>query len=257
MKTRDVQVWSCGGGTQSGAIAVLIGSGKLPAPDLCFMTDTGREKSSTWPFVDNFIRPWIAKVGCDLIIVKTAELLSEDYAGLKSANGTILLPVYTSQSGTVGKLSGFCSGKWKRDVAERYFRSLGIETATNWLGISVDEIRRVRNQHRNWLALRYPLVFEIRMSRLDCVQLIRSTGWGGPIPHSACYMCPNLSDAEWVEMKRDYREDFEKACVIEMELRQDDPHFWLHPSCTPLASVDFDMQQTMFADRGCTGGCFT
>ncbi len=238
-------------------MAVLIGSGKLERPDLCYMTDTGYEKSSTWPFVDGFIRPQLAKAGCELIVNSTAELVSEDYASIKSANGTILLPGYTTHSGSIGKLSGFCSGKWKRDVAERYFRSLGIETAINWLGISVDEIRRVRNQHRNWLSLRYPLVFEIRMSRLDCVQLIRSTGWAGPIPNSACYMCPNLADAEWAEMKRDWPGDFEKACQIESELRQDDPHFWLHPSCAPLALVDFDAQRTMFADRGCTGGCFT
>lgn len=37
------QVWSCGGGTQSGAIASLIRLGKLPRPDYAFMTDTGRE----------------------------------------------------------------------------------------------------------------------------------------------------------------------------------------------------------------------
>jgi hypothetical protein len=257
VKLIGTEIWSCGGGTQSGAIAVLIGQGKLPKPDLCFMTDTGREKSSTWPFVDNFIRPHIAKVGCELVVVPVASFVSEDYAGLKSANGTILLPGFTSQSGEMGKLSGFCSGKWKRDVAERYFRSLGIQTAVNWLGISVDELRRVRNQHRNWLSLRYPLVFEVRMSRMDCVELIRSTGWMGPIPHSACWMCPNLADNEWREMKQDWPEDFAKACQVERELREGDPHFWLHPSCKPLDTVDFDLQHTMFSDRGCTGGCFT
>ena len=47
VKLIGTEIWSCGGGTQSGAIAVLIGQGKLPKPDLCFMTDTGREKSST------------------------------------------------------------------------------------------------------------------------------------------------------------------------------------------------------------------
>lgn len=257
MKTEDVQIWSCGGGTQSGAMAVLIGDGRLPKPDLCFMSDTGKERSSTWPFVDNFIRPQLARVGCELIVIKTSEFVSEDYSSLKSANGTMLLPGFTSQSGQMGKLSGFCSGKWKRDVAERYFRSLGIKSATNWLGISVDEIRRVRTPHRNWLQLRYPLVFEIRMSRMDCVQLIRAIGWKGDIPHSACYMCPNLSDLEWLDMKQNWPSDFTDACRIESELRLEDEHFWLHPSCTPLASVDFTAQYTMFADRGCTGGCFT
>ena len=104
--------------------------------------------------------------------------------------------------------------------------------------------------------IRFPLVHDVSMKRYEAIRLVESMGWGTP-PRSACYMCPNLADAEWVEMKRDWPEDFEKACQIESELRQDDPHFWLHPSCTPLASVDFDAQLTMFADRGCTGGCFT
>ena len=61
--SHETQIWSCGGGTQSGAIASLIASGELPRPDYAFMTDTGREKSGTWPFVDGFIRPALAKVG--------------------------------------------------------------------------------------------------------------------------------------------------------------------------------------------------
>ena len=122
MKLIDAQIWSCGGGTQSGAMAVLIAQGRLPKPDLCYMTDTG----------------------------------------------------------------------WQEDI-----------------------------------------------------------------PHSACYMCPNLADSEWVDMKTNWPDDFWRAVLIERELRKGDPHFWLHPSCQPLDEVDFDAQQTMFADRGCTGGCFT
>jgi hypothetical protein len=256
-KVEGVQIWSCGGGTQSGAIAALIASGELPKPDLCYMTNTGRERSSTWPFVDGFIRPQLAKVGCELVIAKTEDLATDNYVGLKNTKGTHLLPGYTSQGGSTGKLSGFCSGYWKRDIAERYFRSIGVVSAVNWIGISTDEVRRVRTPHCQWLQLRYPLIFDVRMSRLDCVALIRSTGWTDNIPHSACYMCPNLGDDEWVDMKDNWPEDFERACQIERDLQQDDPHFWLHASCKPLAEVDFYAQHSMFADRGCTGGCFT
>ena len=73
MRLDGTEVWSCGGGTQSGAIAVLIGSGKLPKPDLCFMTNTGREKSGTWPFVEAFICPHLAKVGMELQIIQAAD----------------------------------------------------------------------------------------------------------------------------------------------------------------------------------------
>ena len=118
-------------------------------------------------------------------------------------------------------------------------------------------MRRVRDQHRNWLDLRYPLVFEVRKTRLDCVQLIRWTGWNCPIPHSACYLCPNLGDEEWADMKDNLPDDFEKACSSEDHLRIDDEHFWFHPSCRPLRTVDFHAQQSMFANQGCTWRCFT
>lgn len=251
---KQTEVWSCGGGTQSGAIAVLIGSGKLPRPDYAFITYTGRERSSTWPFVEGFIRLQLAKVGLELTIVKAAEFARLDVFW----NDTVLIPGYTNISGTgVGKLSPFCSGKWKQDVAERWMRSIGIETCRIWIGISRDETRRIRAQHRPWLALWYPLIFEVPMRREECVQLIRDQGWTGHIPHSACYMCPNLSDAEWIDMKMNWPADFRAACDLEAEMYIKDPHFFLHPSCVPLGEVDFFAQTTMFAERGCTGGCFT
>lgn len=247
------EVWSCGGGTQSGAIAALIGQGKLPRPDVAFMTDTGRERSGTWPFVDGFIRPNLARAGVELTIVNASEFARLDVYW----NDTVLLPGFTTLSGQVGKLSPFCSGKWKRDVGERFLRSIGVERCRNWIGISRDEAGRIRAQHRGWLELWYPLIFEIPMRRDECVELIRSMGWLGEIPHSACWMCPNATDAEWLDMKRNWPDDFTRACQLEAETRVRDPHFYLHQSCVLLIDVDFDAQRTMFADRGCTTGCFT
>lgn len=181
MKTQGVEVWSCGGGTQSGAIAVLIKQGRLPKPDIAFMTNTGRERSSTWPFVEGFIRPTLASVGVDLQIIQAADFARIDVFW----NDTVLIPGFTTQGGAVGKLSPFCSGKWKRDVAERWLRSIGIESCRNWIGISMDEARRIRAQHRPWLQLWYPLIFEVCLRRHQCVELIRLDGWLGEIPHSA------------------------------------------------------------------------
>jgi hypothetical protein len=216
------------------------------------MTNTGREKSATWPFVDGFIRPALQSVGLELQIVQAADFVRLDVFW----NGTVLLPGYTNQSGDIGKLDPFCSGTWKRDVGERWMRSIGIK-ARNWLGISRDEARRIRAQHRDWLQLWYPLIFEVPMTREQCKALIRAEGWNGEIPHSACWMCPNQSDAEWINMKLHYPEDFEAACHLEAETRLKDAHFYLHPSCVPLANVDFFAQTSMFEDRGCTTGCFT
>jgi hypothetical protein len=252
--SKPTQVWSCGGGTQSGAIATLIGTGKLPRPDYAYITDTGRERSSTWPFVDGFIRPELAKVGVDLTVVPASEFAKVD---IFWNDTTILIPGFTTKSGEVGKLSPFCSGKWKHDVASRWMRSVGIDTCRNWIGISLDEANRIRTQRSVWQQLWYPLIFEVPMRRHQCVELIRAQGWSGHIPHSACYMCPNLSDAEWIDMKVNWTADFAAACALEAETRQRDQHFFLHPACVPLAEVDFFAQHTMFSERGCTGGCFT
>ena len=46
--TKRNLIWSCGGGTQSAAIAALIVQGRLPIPDISLMVDTEREKSGTW-----------------------------------------------------------------------------------------------------------------------------------------------------------------------------------------------------------------
>lgn len=223
------------------------------------MTDTGRERSSTWPFVNGFIRPALASVGLELTIIKSADFgASLDVVYISEKNEqTVLLPGYTTLAGGDGKLSPFCSGKWKRDVGERWMRSIGIERARNWIGISRDEARRIRAQHRGWLSLWYPLIFEVSMTRDMCLSLIREAGWGGQIPHSACYMCPNHSDAEWIDMKRNWPEDFAAACALEAEIRTKDEHFYLHPACISLADVDFEQQHTMFPERGCTTGCFT
>lgn len=217
------------------------------------MTNTRRERSSTWPFVDGFIRSQLAEVGVYLQIVQAS-----DFANTNIYSGeTILIPGFTTINGQVGKLSPFCSGKWKQDVAERWMRSIGVETCRNWIGISRDEARRIRAQHRKWIELWYPLIVEVPLTRAQCVELIRSEGWTGHIPHSACYMCPNLSDAEWIDMKMNWPDDFALACALELEVREKDQHFYLHPSCVPLSEVNFFAQSTMFAERGCTGGCFT
>ena len=65
-------VWSCGGGRQSCAIAVLIIQGRLPKPDFAVMSDTGRERYTTFPYVHKYLVPELESVGVKLEIVKAS-----------------------------------------------------------------------------------------------------------------------------------------------------------------------------------------
>lgn len=245
-----LQVWSCGGGTQSAAIAALICDGKLPKPDHALMVDTEREKSSTWRYVYGTIQPRLKAAGVDLVVIPKSDYATVD---LYAKNGDLLLPVF---NGTTGKLPGYCSNEWKRRVMDRWLRDHGMKAANAvyWIGYSLGELQRVRAG-----KYRYPLIYEHPMRRSDCRACLASLGWElPPAGGSACWMCPNMSDREWTELRDHDPADFQKACDLDEEIRQRDANAYLHSSGRPLrdmASVlTDDRQQTL---PGCDSGlCF-
>jgi hypothetical protein len=245
------QVWSCGGGTQSAAIAAMILRGRLPVPDLAVIVDTGREKTSTWNYLDTVLNPALEVKGFQIQRVKKGDFATVDLVA-KSGEG-LLMPVFTTQGGTISKLPAYCSVEWKRRVVMRWLRSLGVERASNWIGISTDEMQRVRAPQTEWFQEWYPLIFETRMSRQDCIAAIQEMGWP-EAPRSSCWCCPNMRDNEWAEMKRLNPADFDAAVALEAEIREKDPHAWLHESAKPLSEVEFDSKQMALGDTGCASG---
>lgn len=255
MKT--MEVWNCGGGTQSIAIAVLIIQRKLPAPDFSLIVDTGREKRSTWEYYDNTLSPALREVGIILKRVSKKDFATVD---LWSKNGqSCELPAFTTQTeGEIGKMSNFCSHEWKTRVAHRYLRSLGVGQYRKRLGFSTDEPRRYAKK-LNDLAFRIPLVQDIPMNRQECVDLVKSVGWPEP-PRSSCWMCPNHHDKDWQHLKENSPEEFAAAVRLEKELQQKDPFIWLHVDGIPLDQVDFQKppkDKKRPASQCASGECFT
>ena len=246
-----IQVWSCGGGTQSAAIAALIIQGKLPCPDLAVIVDTGREKQSTWDYLDRVVAFPLSKIGIELHRISKQRYATVDL--YSPGSNTLLLPAFTSKVGE-GKLTNWCSHEWKRRVLMRWLRDRGVECCDNWIGISCDEARRIRASSTKWFHHKYPLI-DLRIWRSDCYRIVQEIGWPPP-PRSSCWMCPNMADAEWREMKENYPADFAAAVAIEKELRQTDPHIFLHRSMKTIDQVDFtDYQEGLF--DGCASGhCF-
>lgn len=248
------QAWSNGGGTQSTAIAALIVRGKLPKPDIAVMIDTERENGDTFPYFETYTRPALESVGVQVHIVRKSEYATVD---LTSKNGkSLLIPAFTDQSGRMGKLQNFCSGEWKRDVIGRYLRAQGVKQCDQWIGFSLDEMRRVKNDRKQWLRAIFPLI-ELRMNRAACVRVVQEMGWPKP-PRSSCWMCPNKGREEWIEMKRDRPGDFAQAVAFDKMIRIDDPNLWLHESCMPLDEVDFELWESSdLSLPGCSSGmCF-
>jgi hypothetical protein len=242
-----LNVWSCGGGVQSAAIAALICRGRLPKPDISLMVDTGREKETTWEYVHGTLIPNLRNVGVELVIVKTSDYATVD---LYSSKGDLLLPVFTGD----GKMPTFCSNEWKSRVCHRYLRTLGVEKCRTWIGISADEMNRARVSRLAWNQNCYPFLeaeFKLYYRRHDCVEEVRRAGWGDA-PRSSCFMCSNQSDAEWAAMTQ---ADLERAAILEDAIRERDSGFFLHKSRVPLREATFD-DSAGAMPGGCEGMCF-
>jgi len=140
----------------------------------------------------------------------------------------------------------------------------------------------MRDSDHTWIHNCYPLVFDLPMTRHDCLKWLKNYDYPEPA-RSACIGCPFHSNAEWRAMKRDRPEEFQEAVEFERRIEflrdvpihgPEDPddedrrpvigrtrikeRAFLHRSLRPLDEVDFstaeDRGQLNWLDE-CTGLC--
>lgn len=224
-------VWSSGGGIQSTAIAVLIWQGKLPKPDYSIMIDAGYESERTLDYIRRVVQPKLREVGVEFNLIPATDYVD---VRIMEDNEHCNLPAFHKNAdGTVSKFSTRCNGTWKQIVMKRWLRERGVEKCVDWVGISTDEARRANKTDKlKWITNRYPLI-ELNMSRTDCVKLIRDAGWEMPL-RTSCVMCPLRTKYEWLKLKMDCPQDFERACEIERDIQRINPNIFLNPACVPL-----------------------
>lgn len=250
MKQERIVLWSCGGGRQSAGIAALIVQGKLPRPDHVCMVALEWEVRTVWPYVNTYIKPAMEALGIPFTAISRAKYATKDFWG-GTDRKSILLPVFTNQSGVASKLPEYCSGEWKRDVMLRWaaeqegWKERGVDM---WVGISLDEKNRRRGARRRWIQPVYPLLDIVRMGVSACLSIVAEVGWPVP-PQSRCRNCPNQGDSEWAELTE---EEFGLACDLDDEIRKTDPHAFLHKQMIPLRLVTL---QPKAEGELFTGGC--
>ena len=257
-----LRVLSLGAGVQSTTLALMAAHGEIEAPDCAIFADTGWEPAAVYEHLARLREALPFPVH----IVQHAELRSElmaATAGERNAVQRASPPFYTRQpDGSLGLLLRGCTLTYKIDPIRRKMRELlrlnsprariPAGAVEMWLGISTDEVSRVKPDDRAWIVRRYPLL-DARMSRSDCHAWLKRAGWSAP--KSACIGCPYRSDELWRALTPAEMAD---AVEVDEAVRNNWPNLrgqaFLHRSATPLRLVSFARGPDLFQNE-CEGMC--
>jgi hypothetical protein len=194
-----------------------------------------------------------AKFGIEVVVTGRGNIRKDVINTVRHATRSASLPFFTlNEDGSKGMVMRQCTKEYKIEPIQKELRKiLGYrprqrikETVNLWMGISTDEIHRVKPSRMNWIDNKYPLI-EKGMNRLDCLTWMVRKGYPEP-PKSSCIGCPFHDDQMWLAMKRTDPESWMDAVEFDKTIR-DIPTVkgkaYLHRSCVPLDQVDLNENQ--------------
>lgn len=265
-----LRVLSLGAGVQSTTLALMAAHGEFDAlPDCAIFADTQWEPSAVyehlrWLASGNVLPFPVHRVTAGSV----RDSVVSKAAGLKGRFAAV--PFFTSDGG-IGRRQ--CTREFKLEPITRKIRELldvakgrrvprGV-TVEVWIGISTDEIVRMKPARHAWQNNRWPLI-EKRMSRWDCQRWLERQGYPVP-PKSSCIGCPFHNDALWREMRDQAPDEWSDAVEVDRliraggTLRGMHQQQYMHASRMPLDEVDLSTpsdrgQIDLFANE-CEGLC--
>ena len=258
METR--KYLSLGAGVQSSVLALLIDRGEfgepgVDAPALAVFADTGGEPPDVYDHL-----AWLESELKRIEVVRVGERdlyddVTRGFDAYGKRMGSGQIPAYTlsERGGRLEKGIAMrqCTSRYKIRPIERHIRGrwgnprpnkLHVET---WVGISLDEVYRVKDDYRKSWIRRHPLV-ERNIRRADCEAWFGARYPDRELPRSACFFCPYHSAAEWTRLRDKHPAEFARAIVLDEAIRTQPPidpgaSRFLHERRLPLAeAVDAD-----------------
>lgn len=250
---KRIPVWSYGGGIQTIAKLVLIAQRKIEKPVLAVFANTARERQSTWDYLNQYAKPLMDELGIRFVIAERELATFDLYQGTKLA-----IPAFIGNGG--GKLSIGCSDHWKKRVVRRKLRQLGYgpkNPVEMWIGMSLDEVHRMKHSDVKWIKNRYPLIEDYPLRRFECEKIIRD--FGLPVPSkSSCWMCPHMKNHEWAEMKEIYPDDWQAAIELDESIRNHSLNgTYLHFDRVPLTEANLSEPDKSEGLVECSFSCWT
>jgi hypothetical protein len=232
-------VISLGAGVQSTTLALMAALGEIgPMPDCAIFADTQWEPEEVY----NHLGRLEAVLPFPVHRVSAGNLRANAIAGKNLTGHDYQEIPWFSDSG-LGKRQ--CTNKYKIEpIAKKQRELLGYQprqrisagAAEVWIGISMDEMQRMKDARNTWQVNRWPLI-ERGMSRRDCLSWLAAHGWNAP--KSSCIGCPYKTNAQWREMRDTDIGAWRDACTVDLAIRNTRrKQQFMHRSLKPLAEVD-------------------
>lgn len=250
---------SFGGGVQSSALLMLSLTGDEPRFDGVIFADTGWEPRAVYEHLERMERR------CEDAGVPFYRVSDGNIRDLSERDPSALGAPFHFKGAdeSKGMSSRLCTRRLKVRPIRRKIRAemkaAGQSSAEQAIGISIDEVQRMRDSPVKYVRNTYPLI-ERQWTRQRCSAYL--TGLGIEVARSACIGCPFHSDAEWRAL-RERPDEWADAVAWEREVQERGLHMnrvpFLHTSRVPLEEVDLstpeDRGQLSLLDYECEGMC--
>jgi hypothetical protein len=275
---------SLGGGVQSSVMLMMAIHGELERPDHVLFADAGWDGERTMEHVAwcerqcekvglPFHRVTAGNIRQDMMIARAADsggnVKAADLVGRAGRYAT--MPLFIDTGAAIeGRIRRQCTAEYKLAPLRAKQRVLlGYEprqrippaSCEMWIGISTDEARRAAPSRERWVDNMFPLIDPLKMSRGDCQSWWEKHYTHRQLGKSSCLGCPNRSDREWAEMKRNRPDEWSQVVEFDAAIRSATGmrgESYLHRSLRPISDVPLgEGQDTLALDDAvyCAGGC--
>lgn len=208
-------------------------------PDAAIFADTGWEPKAVYDWMS-----WLkGKLPFPVIEVRAGNIRANAISGVNITGHQYQeIPWYSAKG--LGRRQ--CTNKYKIEpLAKKQREMLGYQPRQRipdgsvevWIGISLDEIQRMKDARNKWQVNRWPLI-EAGMTRRDCLAWMERHGY--PKPHkSSCIGCPYKTNAQWRDMRDNHPSEWRDACEVDAAIRETRRlRQFMHRSLKPLSEVD-------------------
>ena len=267
-----IHIISLGAGVQSSAMSLMAAQGEIaPMPVAAIFADTQAEPEEVYVWLD-----WLKErlpFPVHTVTHKGGLTADIENSTLANAASSSSPSFFTKTNGNPepGLLRRKCTEDFKVLPIKRKVKELlgfrprqripeGVK-CVQWIGISLDEMTRMRISMDRHIANRYPLV-DLGIRRGGCLEWMKRNGYPEP-PRSACVYCPYHSNREWRRLKDKDPGGWKEAGRVDGLIRggmygTKADGLFVHRECKPLGQVDLstdvDHGQLTFLDE-CEGMC--